>query len=64
MEEEEEVIMRRLSLQAVGGMAASEQEGKESKPDEEEDAGPANPEPIPIERDGEEGSRTPTLHPN
>lgn len=58
-EEKEEVIVRRLSLQAVGGMAASEQEGEESKPDKEEDACPANSEPIAPERDGEEGSRTP-----
>lgn len=59
VEEEEKVIVRRLSLQAVAGIAASEQDEEESKPDEE-DAGPANSEPIPTERDGEEGSRTPT----
>lgn len=61
----EEVSVRRLSLQAVGSTVASEQEGEESKPHVEEEAGPADSEPIPTERDGEEGSRaqvTPILN--
>ncbi|XP_075886668.1 E3 ubiquitin-protein ligase HECW2 isoform X2 [Nelusetta ayraudi] len=50
----EEVGVRRLSLQAVGSTVASEQEGEESKPHVEEEAGPADSESIPTERDGEE----------
>lgn len=51
--EVEEVSVRRLSLQAAGGVV-SEQEGEETKPREE--AGPADSEQITTERDGDEGS--------
>lgn len=51
--EEEEVSVRRLSLQAAGGVV-SEQEEEETKPREE--AGPADSEQIATERDGDEGS--------
>lgn len=48
----EEISVRRLSLQAAGGMA-EEQEGEETKPHEE--AGSADSEQATTETDGEEG---------
>lgn len=45
--------MRRLSLQASGGVA-EEQEGEETKPHEE--AGSADSEQVTTETDGEEGT--------
>lgn len=48
-----EVSVRRLSLQATGGVV-SEQEGEETKPREE--TGPADSDQITTERDGDEGS--------
>lgn len=62
VEEAEEATIRRPTLQAGGVTASSEQEGEESKPNEE-GAGTADSEPIPSERDGEEGNRTPNPHP-
>lgn len=52
--EVEEVIVRRLSLQAAGGVA-EEQEGEETKPQEE--AGSADSEQVTTETDGEEGAQ-------
>lgn len=50
--EAEEVGMRRLSLQAVGG-ASKEEEGEEVK--SQEDRGSADSEQVTTETDGEEG---------
>lgn len=50
--EEEEVSVRRLSLQAAGGVA-KEEEGEQTKPPEE--AGSADSEQVTTETDGEEG---------
>ncbi len=50
--EVEEVSVRRPSLQAAGGVA-TEQEGEETKPQEE--AGSADSEQVSTETDGEEG---------
>uniref|UniRef100_A0A3Q1F3N3 HECT-type E3 ubiquitin transferase n=1 Tax=Acanthochromis polyacanthus TaxID=80966 RepID=A0A3Q1F3N3_9TELE len=52
-EEAEEISIRRLSLQAAGGVA-EEQEGEERKPSEE--AGSADSEQVTTETDGEEGT--------
>uniref|UniRef100_A0A3P8RWP9 HECT-type E3 ubiquitin transferase n=1 Tax=Amphiprion percula TaxID=161767 RepID=A0A3P8RWP9_AMPPE len=52
-EEAEEISIRRLSLQAAGGVA-DDQEGEERKPSEE--AGSADSEQVTTETDGEEGT--------
>ncbi|KAI3356563.1 hypothetical protein L3Q82_017761 [Scortum barcoo] len=52
-EEAEGISVRRLSLQAAGGVA-EEQEGDEAKPNEE--AGSADSEQVTTETDGEEGT--------
>lgn len=52
-EEVEGISVRRLSLQAAGGVA-EEQQGEETKPNEE--AGSADSEQVTTETDGEEGT--------
>ncbi|XP_028289610.1 E3 ubiquitin-protein ligase HECW2 [Parambassis ranga] len=52
-EQAEEISVRRLSLQAAGGVA-EDHEGEESKPPEE--AGSADSEQVTTETDGEEGT--------
>lgn len=53
-EEVEGISVRRPSLQAAGGVA-EEQEGEETKPNEE--AGSADSEQVTTETDGEEGTQ-------
>lgn len=53
-QEVEEISVRRLSLQAAGGVA-EEQEGEETRPQEE--AGSADSEQVTTETDGEEGKK-------